>query len=600
MECSWTMTSSARITMQFYGTVDMGDADSLSLFQCRAQGCVFDDVRTMVQGQEPMQIYGTNEIVDTFTNEAVYQLHSDPTPIMYVVFSSRSSSAVRYGFQARWWASAATDTCAHCGAGNYNQITTPSVSWCLCPSGRISTTGLVADCQCKDGFANSNSATANVESCDACAAGKFSAMTNEGLSWCAQCPVGKVSEAASSCVSCEAGKYSLAPLQQECAICPRFSSSPIGSGTLTDCQCMTGFTGANGGQCVADSCQAGKYLYDGQCVHCVQGKFSTQAGAVSDVCVSCGADKTSPAGSDAQTDCVCVAGMYMHAPQVCSACPTNLNSPSGSDDINDCICSRGVTTQSGICQLCPAGTYKGSQSTCVSCARGMYSASIGATSSAACQWCPMGSDSPIASDALTDCTCQMGWEGPDGQPCVSCSPGTYKALSGSATLCVMCPSNTWSSTLGASSLDSCQACPDGEISPQGSNNAMACVPSCPPGQHSTSGRTCLDCLSGQYQPEEGQFTCLACPDATTSDIGATSCVCLPLHYFVPCDSGQCCQRYWETHGWTEERCLVSTQKCQSAFPSTLQFITWATPRRCAGNTGTTCTRALRWPLHQCW
>ena len=54
--------------------------------------------------------------------------------------------------------------------------------------------------------------------------------------------------------------------------------------------------------------------------------------------------------------------------------------------------------------------------------------------------CPANSNSPAGSDALTDCTCNAGFTGPDGGPCSQCAAGKYKSMTGSEA-CSSCPAN---------------------------------------------------------------------------------------------------------------------------------------------------------------
>ena len=71
------------------------------------------------------------------------------------------------------------------------------------------------------------------------------------------------------------------------------NSTSEGSANVTECKCMAGFTGPDGGAC--EACAAGKYKEgrgDGECVTCIGGKFSSVVGAnSSSVCVTIVADK---------------------------------------------------------------------------------------------------------------------------------------------------------------------------------------------------------------------------------------------------------------------------------------------------------------------
>ena len=52
-----------------------------------------------------------------------------------------------------------------------------------------------------------------------------------------------------------------------------------------------------------------------------------------------------------------------------------------------------------------------------------------------CNACPANADSPAGSDAVSDCTCSAGFEGPDGAPCSPCAAG-YMG-------CFGCPTDQW-------------------------------------------------------------------------------------------------------------------------------------------------------------
>ena len=61
-------------------------------------------------------------------------------------------------------------------------------------------------------------------------------------------------------------------------------------------------------------------------------------------------------------------------------------------------------------------------------------------SSNACWNCPANSSSPMYSTSITACTCNDGWIGANGDACVKCGPGKYKATStGSRSFCDKCP-----------------------------------------------------------------------------------------------------------------------------------------------------------------
>ena len=154
-------------------------------------------------------------------------------------------------------------------------------------------------------------------SCVSCSRGKFSitpTATSEAV--CGNCGTGSYSDGqyadgtgATRCLSCGPGTYSNTALASDastcvscganafaasgsivCTTCPDFSTAFSGSSAITDCKCMAGYTGVDGGTC--SSCTAGKY--------------KSFAGAAD--CVSCGSFSTSPTASTSVTNCRCNPG----------------------------------------------------------------------------------------------------------------------------------------------------------------------------------------------------------------------------------------------------------------------------------------------------
>jgi hypothetical protein len=215
--------------------------------------------------------------------------------------------------------------------------------------------------------------------------------------------------------------------------------SSIGSSLSTTCQCNAGYTGANGGLCLA----------------CVAGSYKPTTGPLP--CTFCAVDfySTSSAAASAAS---------------CVACPVNSDSVAGSGSIELCYCAAGYkqTEAHDACEECAPGYYDSTNRfECSKCAGGLYSVAVGATDDETCQpcdsgsWsaegsptcegCPANSNSPPESALYTDCTCNAGATGSDGQTCMLCEPGEYKAIPGSAA-CSPCPANSISPT-GSSVLD---------------------------------------------------------------------------------------------------------------------------------------------------
>ena len=137
-----------------------------------------------------------------------------------------------------------------------------------------------------------------------------------------------------ACADCGAGKYSAATgatAAGTCQACPGGALSPAGSDALGDCVaavCAAGSTGPDGGPCTA----------------CAAGKFKTATGSAA--CTDCGAGNYSAATGAT-------------AAGTCQSCPTNSQSTTGSDAPTDCVCVAGFSgADGGTCTACAAGTYK--------------------------------------------------------------------------------------------------------------------------------------------------------------------------------------------------------------------------------------------------
>jgi len=106
---------------------------------------------------------------------------------------------------------------------------------------------------------------------------------------------------------CEEGRYKPSQGSEACSSCPANTLSQTGSDELTDCRCNSGYTGSDGGPCLA--CAPGKHktgLGSSACSDCEAGKFSNAVAANS--CENCPANSNSVAGSDAAQDCACAPG----------------------------------------------------------------------------------------------------------------------------------------------------------------------------------------------------------------------------------------------------------------------------------------------------
>lgn len=145
------------------------------------------------------------------------------------------------------------------------------------------------------------------------------------------------------------------------------------------------------------------------CKVCPVGTWSP--GGSTQPCISCGFGYSSPEGSKSQQQCVPV-----------NACPAGTEYRDGAVDrafsISDCVCRPGFgsPTGSGICRLCPAGTFGpgGSLEDCYPCPFGTTSGE-GAQHSHECrpveQACPIGQYAPADAVSVQECRCYRGFGG---------------------------------------------------------------------------------------------------------------------------------------------------------------------------------------------
>ena len=363
--------------------------------------------------------------------------------------------------------------CTDCAAGAYSPSIAQSVCT-LCPpdtfSGKV---GATSDAECEQCPDNSQSpAGSTLRANCACNAG----YTTDG---------GLMSDPTLfRCRPCQAGLYKDWVGQEICRPCPPFSSSLPGAARLVDCTCIPGYVGRNGSECSACAPGTFKNLSGPQeCTMCSQGKFSGElAGVAETVCEACPTNMTSQtSGAADASSCMCEAGFQRSiAGDRCLACPPGFfKTGIGDDD----------------CEPCQRGKYADRQASlgCIDCPNGTFAAQSGGSSLADCVTCAVNSHSPSASILMTACICNMGSTGPDGGPCISCSPGSYKNATGSA-LCTLCEAGMYSDTFAAESPDTCRPCPENTLSLRGSRDKMQCL--CSPGFTGPIGGPCHACAAG--------------------------------------------------------------------------------------------------------
>jgi len=485
--------------------------------------------------------------------------------------------------------------CSACPAGKYGApartfiaitgLQTGSNNCTSCPAHSNSVNGSSATtgCKCNAGYTGPDGGT-----CVACVAGTFKA--SNGSDACTQCAAGKYSAAtgatSDSCADCARDTYSSADSTQ-CEACPSDTVSAALSSKETDCKCNAGYTGPDGGTCVA--CVAGTFKASNgsdACTQCAAGKYSAENGEISKTtCTDCPSNTYSPSGSGLLTNCTCIkgytpvslgndgvacsacvagtfkdvngtaectqcaAGEYSTATaatsvSTCIDCPSNTYSPSGSGRLTNCTCIKGYTPLSpgndGVaCDACVAGTFKdvNGSAECTQCAAGEYSTATAATSVSTCMDCPSDSYSGTGSGVLTDCICNKGYNGKDGGACSACFVGTYKDVNGSSS-CIRCSPGQYSNLKAATTMATCKSCPRDTYNASDNSLCLACPDNshsnaksfvesackCNVGYTGADGTACTACLAGSYKAINGSAACRDCAAGKYNNLTAASSV----------------------------------------------------------------------------
>jgi hypothetical protein len=163
-----------------------------------------------------------------------------------------------------------------------------------------------------------------------------------------------------------------------------------------------------------------------------------------------------------------------------------------------------------VCSLCAKGTYSAAlgataAGTCAACGADTYQPNLGAGAAAACLACPDHSHYYTGGTQREDCVCNWGYEGPNGGPCAACNSSGF-CVSG-----VYSPCRQFSSTVAP-----------------GAHLQTDCY--CNPGYYGdvATGGGCGQCLSGSYCPGGAVNLITACPWGRYSPGGAvdvTGCYC---------------------------------------------------------------------------
>ena len=488
---------------------------------------------------------------------------------------------------------ATSATCRACDTGTYAEA---GSSVCKdCPANRTTRfeQSSLLSCVCELGFFDVGD-----ETCSACSAGKFNDKYNQ--TECQNCSAGEFQGGtnATACHACGATQYA-GQGSAACTECPGNATTRNGlQAAEVDCLCDPGYSGANGSKC--DACDAGTYTGtygNADCTDCSAGLFQNQT--AQSACLRCASGRFSESGKTVCDDCPDHSGLDLQ------------NEQNWKGNIGDCQCMPGYFNNRTLqqtqypnedCTACSVGRYKelfGNQS-CDLCPVGTFQNLTAQSNQTACRQCQLTKYAPAGADEcqpcpnhtmaqwerpdITDCHCNRGYTGPDGEKCSECPAGKYKASQGSAA-CSVCDGGTASSATAAEAKSTCQPCTNEEYAAAGSSECQSCPSDaqsveprnaretcrCNAGSHGLNGGVCSACPRGTYKPRAGSHPCTQCASGKHSNaqqqVTEDTCRECQTHEFAPPGSSACsvCPSHTET--WSP-RATKADCKCRRGYNGT--------------------------------
>lgn len=347
--------------------------------------------------------------------------------------------------------------------------------------------------------------------CLPCGANKGTLPGTEDATLCL-CSPGFRDDGAGGCVECAANTYKPHYANDACLSCHLNHVSPAGEISITACQCDAGYT--------IDATASDLNL---KCVQCDYSTFKPLSGPQE--CTECPLNSETLERANVNADaCVCSAGYELNAESNCEACEEGFFKPTadnagcttcgnlettlheGSTSQTQCVCEAGSTRNiaTGECELCGPGTYKATagDAECLPC----NGASFAAPGSLTCASCPLHSRSDtgnVHAGNIGDCVCDAGYRR-DGDACVACAVGTFKASAGNAPTCEPCAANKYQDQLGR---PECEDCMNNAVSAAGSTSISQCL--CEEG-YAPDGALCSPCEAGSIKSTTGNEVCVEC------------------------------------------------------------------------------------------
>jgi len=280
------------------------------------------------------------------------------------------------------------------------------------------------------------SAMQNPDDCVACQVGKFQGKDTTDCTDCTY-PATTRTSASVYCTDCAQGfcfNGFRSDGHADCIKCPSaFATTQPGGymrGFTDGCRCEPGYDG-----------------YSWSCKPCRPGSYKSEITETSDFDLFVADITNNVVVGDDDTCISCPDGSYNDqwastSADFCEQC--SLHS-STYGDTSRCICNMGYydtdTSPQALCQPCPAD---------------FYNDEVGKESIYDCKPCPdVNSYSVPASDDVTNCTCNAGFEG-DWTGCTACPVDTYATIHDD--VCVSCPQGTFTYVSLRTGLDKC-VCP---------------------------------------------------------------------------------------------------------------------------------------------
>ncbi|EKX33343.1 hypothetical protein GUITHDRAFT_120460 [Guillardia theta CCMP2712] len=348
-----------------------------------------------------------------------------------------------------------------------------------------------------------------------------------------------------SCSQCQLGSYNPSAGLTFCASCPASKTTAIySSKSASECVCLAGYF----------------LLVDGSCQPCFPGTFKPAIG--NGECTVCGTGKF--AIGDGSTDaslCICKQGYFGADCLPCAA--GSYKNSTGSGDYCSITSIFTKSDSNTSCVPCEPGTNKINLGdyACVSCPENYYSEAYALDT--ACKPCPAFTTSAAGSSRIEDCQCVAGYTNFNGSNgCVPCAAGPYKNFAASF-ICTLCPENTYSSAIGATSVLQCTSCPLHSTSIPGASKLEDCK--CDSGFQKI-GVDCVSCGLGRYG--NGTEACKDCPadtySITTLSASVASCLPCPSNSVAPSSSVNVLACRCK-EGYTANSDGVACAACQSGY-----------------------------------